>query len=422
MKKFFHIETLGCKVNQYDTQLLREQLIAGGYIESPSENLPTNNGDLIVINTCTVTGRADQKCRNMIRRLVRVKGGANVVVTGCYVDGDREGLRKIPGIDALLCNNEKRDILRLLDGVSSAAASNTISYFESRTRAFLKIQDGCDQFCSYCIVPHVRGRSRSKEPAVVVKEAKDILSNGYKEIVITGVHLGDYGRGLESAAALDDVVSAISEIDGKFRIRISSIEPMNLGPRMIKRLSKIEKLCPHFHIPLQSGDDGVLKRMNRRYTSAEFRKITEAVKDNFDDAAISTDIIVGFPGESAAEFQNSVKSVRDIGFSKVHIFPFSPRKGTKASAFKDKVAPGEIKKRVTELESAAGEAALHCKIQMVGKTKEVLVEDKSDGPYLNGFTDNYQPVVFQGDELLKNSFVNVSIEGALKDILLGSKL
>jgi threonylcarbamoyladenosine tRNA methylthiotransferase MtaB len=418
MMKQFYITTLGCKVNQYDGQLIREQLIKAGYRESVQ--VPNKPGGVIVINTCTVTGRADQKCRNMIKRLVRNKGSAKVLVTGCFVEGDIEQLKKIEGVDFLVRMKDRASIPKLLDCRKEVSELEAVSSFEGRTRAFLKVQDGCNEFCAYCKVPYVRGRSKSKLLHHIVDEAKMIIANGYKELVVTGIHLGSYGHDLRDVVTLDQVVEAVAAIHGKFRIRISSMEPMNVDPALIKRLSQIDKLCPHFHLPLQSGDDAVLKLMGRRYAYAEYRKIAGAVKEYFTDAAISTDIIVGFPGETEECFKNSLKAVAQVGFCKVHVFPFSARAGTKAAGLTDVVPVKEITRRAEELDSIAEEAAYECKRSLVGKIKEVLVEDKRNGTCLAGFTDNYQRVKFQGGDELKNQFVKVKLTEAKEDFILGT--
>lgn len=416
--KHFYITTLGCKVNQYDSQLIRELLVGAGYVESSS--IPTSPDSAIIVNTCTVTGRTDQKCRNMIKRLVRQKGAAKVVVTGCFVEGDIAQLKKIEGIDFLVKMKDRSTIPQLLGHHDEVSDLNAITSFEGRTRAFLKIQDGCNEFCAYCKVPYVRGRGKSKLLHHIVDEAKAIIANGYKELVVTGVHLGSYGHDLREVVALDQVMDAIAGISGKFRLRLSSIEPMNTDTELIKRLAEVDKLCPHFHIPLQSGDDAILKRMGRRYTYDDFRRIAGAIKEYFTDAAISTDVIVGFPGETAEQFENTAKAVAEIGFCKVHIFPYSVRNGTKAASFAGAVPSKEITRRAEELDSVAEEVAYEFKRSMVGKTKEVLVEEKREGTYLSGLTDNYQKVKFKGEDAFKDTFVNVTLLKVSQDYLIGN--
>jgi len=416
--KHFYITTLGCKVNQYDSQLIREMLIGAGYVETG--DIPAGCHSVIIVNTCTVTGRTDQKCRNMIKRLIRQKGEARVVVTGCFVDGDIEQLKKIDGIDFLVKMKDRATIPQLLGHQHEVSDLNAITSFEGRTRAFLKIQDGCNEFCAYCKVPYVRGRGKSKLVHHIVDEAKAIIANGYKELVVTGVHLGSYGHDLREVVSLDQVIEAVANIHGKFRIRLSSVEPMNIDPELVKRLAEIDKLCPHFHIPLQSGDDAVLKRMGRRYTHDDFRRVAGAIKEYFTDAAISTDIIVGFPGETEEQFENTAKAVAEIGFCKVHIFPFSARAGTKASSFSDPVPSKEITRRAAELDSIAEEVAYEFKSSLVGKTREVLVEEKREGKYLSGLTENYQKVKFQGADTLKDTFVDVTLQKISEDSLIGS--
>ncbi|MDP8262649.1 MAG: tRNA (N(6)-L-threonylcarbamoyladenosine(37)-C(2))-methylthiotransferase MtaB [Candidatus Ancaeobacter aquaticus] len=407
--KYFRIETLGCKVNQYDSQLIREQLLKNGYKECSGNDVPAGDGSLIVINTCTVTGKTDQKCRNTIRKMIKQKGSAKVVVTGCYVDGDRVAIEDIDGVDYIAENEYKTNILKYINKDKEYDGVSGITRFEGRTRAFLKIQDGCNEFCTYCKVPYVRGKVESKDVSAVVREAQAIINNGYKEIVLTGIHLGSYGAESDKNCSLIEVLKALSDIEGDFRIRLSSIEPMNITPSLIEQLSTIQKLCPHFHIPIQSGDDKILQKMGRHYTYSEYKEIIDCFKKYFPQCAISTDLIIGFPGETMEHFDHSVKAIGENLFSKVHVFPFSARKGTKACDYPDRVSPEEMQSREFILDFITNDTAFMFRRTQLGLVKQVLFEEECEEGVYSGFTENYQRVKVKGTSELLNTFASVKL-------------
>ncbi len=334
--KTFRIFTLGCKVNQYDSQSIREKLRAAGMREVSGSRKP----DFCVINTCTVTGKADKESLYQVRRCRRDFPLSRIVVTGCVPS---EGA-KVEGADLLVTNADKPEIVRLMAGrfpgslrAKDVSTEESISSFEGHTRAFLKIQDGCDNFCSYCKVPFVRGKPLSKPLRAIACEAAQLASRGYKEIVLTGICLGSYGKDLSPKLELADAVEALEPIKELARIRLSSIEAMQVTPRLIRLLKAGGKLCPHLHIPLQSGDDSVLRSMNRPYTSRWFIALVKKLNKTIPDFALTTDVMVGFPGETEENFRNTLKTVRQLGPLKVHIFRFSPRPGTRASLMKEVV-------------------------------------------------------------------------------------
>jgi len=402
--------TLGCKVNQYDTQAIRERLLARGYREVP----PENAADVCVINTCTVTAVSDSKSRKYIRRSARLNPHCVIVVTGCCVDSDADLAGKLRGRVGearllLVPNDSKPQIAEMLEqeagvrqgpaGEAGAGPGNCwslgISSLERHTRAFVKIQDGCNNFCSYCIVPHVRGRVRSRPLPSIVAEVERLVDAGCPEIVLTGIHVGQYGRET-GGADLADVVETLGRLRGVVRLRLSSIEAMEVTDRLIE-LAAAGVLCPHFHLPLQSGSDRILQRMNRRYTSREFIGVVERITGRIDRPSITTDVMVGFPGETAADFLATQQTCRAAEFSRTHIFPFSPRPGTPAAAMPGRCSAGTIAGRKQRLQEIARETALAYRRRFIGERADVLVEGNTDDTGLAcGHTDRYVKVVLHG--------------------------
>jgi len=433
--------TLGCKVNQYETQALREAIISSGY-EEASLNVPV---DLCVINTCTVTATSDDKSRHQIRKVVRNNPDATVIVTGCYAESDAETIKKIDGVGYVFEKGKEDKIIEFVkngfvsDNNSVPVSSNIrdprtkklrrnesafdlkVSKFDGHTRAFLKIEDGCDIFCSYCIIPYVRGKVISKKIDDILFEAEQLVSNGYKEIVLTGIHLGAYGKETGYQLNIIDVLRELQTLPGLARIRLSSIEVNEVTDDLIDLIAGSDKVCSHFHLPLQSGDDYILKRMNRKYNAAQYLKTVEKIKERLELPSISTDVLVGFPGEKRTHFENTMRLCKQAGFSRAHIFPYSPREDTPAAKMPDHCKPSEIKERKKELEFLAAETSQRYKNLFVGRDISILVEkarDKKTGK-LCGYSGRYIKVFFDGHDDLMNEIVDVHVESVLPQSVMG---
>ncbi len=416
MKKVAFI-TLGCKVNQYETNSMIQKFIQKGYeiVEA------TEKADIYIVNTCTVTNMSDRKSRQMLRRVKEQNHKAIVVACGCYVQVAKEEVEKIKEIDLVLGNNEKKEIVEMIEKYEKENEKQSkiedvmqqkeyvelgeITYTE-KTRAVIKVQDGCDRFCSYCIIPYARGRVRSREPEKVIAEIKKIAQQGIKEVVITGIHIASYGKDFKKDYKLIDLLEEINQVNGIQRIRLGSIEPLLITEEFVERLSKLEKICHHFHLSLQSGCDATLKRMNRRYSIQEFQEIVERLRSVYQDAILTTDIIVGFPQESEEEFKETYAFLKKIKFYKMHVFKYSPRKGTKAAQMLGQI-DGKIKEersqKLIKL-SDANEKEYHEKY--LGKEVEILCEEEKNG-YYQGHTKNYILVKVKSKEDLENQIVEV---------------
>ena len=417
--------TMGCKVNQYDTQSMRETLVRNGYAIVDE----TKYADLYLINTCTVTNAADQKARQAIRKAIRLNPNAEVLVTGCYAESDRKAIEQIPGVSVVFGNREKADFQTYLDKLNADAPlqiqpiqhdaireharfSSGISNAGQRTRALIKVQDGCSAFCTYCIIPYVRGRMTSRPLSDIADEAYRIADSGIKEIVITGVHLGAYGQDSGRDKDIADIIEHIHEIEGIERIRFSSIEPMYFPDILTKRMSVLPKCMPHFHIPIQAGSDKVLRDMRRRYTTAQFAQLVDNLRSHFtDEVGITTDIMVGFPGETDADFKDSLEFVEKIGFSQLHVFRYSPRKGTPAATYPDQVPPHVSAERSSAMIKLGNQLNKSFRKRMLGKQKNVLVEESREGPknFLAGFTDNYLRVLLDAPDSTINQILQVKL-------------
>lgn len=431
------LHNLGCKVNAYETEAMQEMLENAGY-----EIVPFKEGaDIYIINTCTVTNIADRKSRQMLHRARKMNPDAIVVAAGCYVQA-QDGKEADPCIDIVLGNNHKKDLIEILEKydlkrtagavekrqdekmtctVAEIEDINKTREYESlhltksgdHTRAYIKVQDGCNQFCTYCIIPYARGRVRSREQEDVVNEVKSLAANGYKEIVLTGIHLSSYGIDHDGERHLLDLIRAVHEVDGIERIRLGSLEPGIITEEFADAISGLPKICPHFHLSLQSGCDATLKRMNRRYTSAEYYEKCRILRKYFDNPALTTDVIVGFPGETEEEFQESLAFVDKVDFYETHIFKYSKREGTKAARMED-----QIDEQVKAQRSAAMiELGLKKKEayerSFIGKTVEVLVEEDEvyEGKTVQaGHTKEYIKIALESEENLKNTIVKVQIE------------
>ncbi len=425
MEKTVALITLGCKVNQYETNAMSQKLIENGYkvVEH------TQKADIYIINTCTVTNMSDRKSRQMIRRAKEMNPKAFIIAVGCYVQVSKEEVEKIEEIDLALGNEEKVNIVdycnKLLEEKDSEKQSamedvmqakefsefGETSYTE-KTRAVIKVQDGCDRFCSYCIIPYARGRVRSRKPEHIIKEIENIAKQGIREVVITGIHIASYGKDFRNGYKLIDLLEEINQIEGIERIRLGSIEPLLITEEFVQRLTKLEKICEHFHLSLQSGCDETLKRMNRRYTIEQFTEIVERLRVAYSNVNLTTDIIVGFPGETEEEFNKTYKFLENIKFYKMHIFKYSQRKGTKAAEMPEQISPEEKEKRSKKLIELSDKNEEEYNKKYIGKTVEVLWEEEKQGTY-KGHTKNYV-LVESNSKHQENMLEQVVIKEATK--------
>ena len=420
--------TLGCKVNQYESNAMAQKFIENGYELIEDEN---RSADIYIINTCTVTNMSDRKSRQMLRRVKEKNKNAIVVAVGCYAQVAKDDLEKIPEIDLVLGNNEKADILKyvndyILENKKELKMEDVLQTkefvefgditFTEKTRAVIKVQDGCDRFCSYCIIPYARGRVRSRKPENIISEINKIAKKGIKEVVITGIHIASYGKDFKDNYRLIDLLEDLNEIDGIERIRLGSLEPLLITEEFMERLVKLEKVCHHFHLSLQSGCDETLKRMNRRYSTEEFRNIVNILRRFYQDVVLTTDIIVGFPGETEQEFEKTCEFLKEIKFYKMHVFKYSPRKGTKAASMPNQIDGNKKEERSKKLIEISSENERYYNNKYIGKEIEVLFEEKKNGTY-HGHTKNYLLVYCEADENLENKIVKVKCKEAFDDHL-----
>ena len=445
-----HFFTLGCKVNIYETGAMEEQFLKHGY------ELTEGIADIYVINTCSVTNIAERKSRQMLRRAKELNPKAIIVACGCYAQVASSEIANIPEVDIIIGNNEKTNIVNIIEDykknkerealIGDVIHQNDfvdfgITTYTELNRAVIKVQDGCDRFCSYCIIPYARGKVRSRVPENILEEIKKIAQKGIKEVVITGIHLASYGKDFQNVREyrkkygydeqydefnpkddlqsggfrLIELLEQINKIDGIERIRLGSLEPKLITENFIHRLSKIEKICPHFHLSLQSGCDKTLKNMNRRYTTAEFRSSVNLIRKYYKDVSLTTDIIVGFPGETDNDFEETYKFLKEIKFYKMHIFKYSPKKGTVAAKMSNQI-DGKIKeersKKLIELSDKNEEEYNR---ETIGKTVNVLFEEKV-GEYYKGHTTNYITVNAKSEENVIDKIKEVKIEDTYKKI------
>ena len=401
------LDTVGCKLNQAETQLLAQQFAQAGYrLVSAS-----GEADVYILNTCTVTHVADRKCRRLLRLAHGRNPDALVVAVGCYAERARQELAQIEGVDLVLDNSEKLHLLRLLEESGRLSSSlygqrgSTIIRADFRTRAFIKVHDGCNSFCSYCIVPLVRGREKSTPIDQVVADVKDRVAEGYKEVVLTGTEIGSYNYGGISLRGLLQHILTETEVA---RLRLSSLQPQEIAPELI-RLWRDNRLCRHFHLSLQSGSDGVLSRMKRRYTAGDYQRAVALIRTLVPQAAITTDIIVGFPGETEAEFEQSYELCRQMEFARIHVFSYSLRQGTQAAQMPHQVEAQIKKQRSQRMLTLAKESAQNFRRQFLGKTMPVLWEKRSGDGVWSGLTDNYIRVYAKSDKDLTNRLLPVKL-------------
>lgn len=421
------LHNLGCKVNAYETEAMQEMLEQAGY-----EIVPFREGaDIYIINTCTVTNIADRKSRQMLHRARKMNPDAIVVAAGCYVQAQAEKQEVDPCIDIVLGNNRKKDLIAVLEEYQQKKAegecleevediSRTKDYEPlsltkpgDHTRAYIKVQDGCNQFCTYCIIPYARGRVRSREVEDVIREVRALAENGYREVVLTGIHLSSYGIDFDGERHLLELIRAVHEVEGIRRIRLGSLEPGIITEEFAEALAALPKMCPHFHLSLQSGCDATLKRMNRRYTSGEYYEKCRILRKYFDRPALTTDVIVGFPGETEEEFRQSMEFVDKVDFYETHIFKYSRREGTKAAVMENQVSE-QVKAQRSALMIGLGEKKRRAyEESFVGNEVEVLVEepDVIDGRKVQtGHTKEYIKVALESGEDLRNQIVKVRID------------
>ncbi len=421
--------TLGCKVNQYETNAMIQQFQEHGYELVDYEE----KADIYIINTCTVTNMSDKKSREMLRRAKKQNPVSTLVAVGCYAQVGKEKLEQIPEIDLILGTNEKNNIVAYVEKYRKEKKREevvtdvmqmrefqdfgTITYTD-KNRAAIKVQDGCDRFCSYCIIPYARGRVRSRKIESVVNEAEEISKKGVKEIVITGIHIASYGKDLPGNISLIHLLEALNAVPTIQRIRLGSLEPKLMTKEFIERLVKLEKICDHFHLSLQSGCNATLARMNRRYTTEEFYKVVTMLRQAYPNVSLTTDIIVGFPGETEEEFEETYQFLQKVQFYKMHVFKYSPRSGTKAAQMKEQIDGNKKEIRSNRLLELSDKNQQEQNKKEIGKVVEVLWEEYKDGYYI-GHTTNYEEVKINTQEQLENTITKVTITGTNGLLLIG---
>ena len=426
------LHNLGCKVNAYETEAMQHLLEEAGYEIVPF----TQKADVYVINTCSVTNMADRKSRQMLHKAKKNNPDSIVVAAGCYVQTSEKEVLNDLSVDIVIGNDRKHDLVRLLEEYSLDSVNDTvddindgkhdfeelfIDQTKEHTRAFIKVQDGCNQFCSYCIIPYARGRVRSRRFENVIAEVERLAANGFKEVVLTGIHLSSYGVDFEEAAGLLELIQAVNAVKGIERIRLGSLEPKIVTEHFASELSKLDKICPHFHLSLQSGCDATLKRMNRKYTTKEYERGCELLRKYFVHPAITTDVIVGFPGETEEEFEQTKAYLEHIHFYEMHIFKYSKRKGTRAAVMPDQIDEQIKAVRSEKLIALGHDMSKEFRKFYIGKNEEVLFEEKAvigDKEYFVGYTKEYVKVAKETAENLENQIVSGRISGMLTDEIL----
>lgn len=426
------LHNLGCKVNAYETEAMQHLLEEAGYEIVPF----TQKADVYVINTCSVTNMADRKSRQMLHKAKKNNPDSIVVAAGCYVQTSEKEVLNDLSVDIVIGNDRKHDLVRLLEEYSLDSVNDTvddindgkhdfeelfIDQTKEHTRAFIKVQDGCNQFCSYCIIPYARGRVRSRRFENVIAEVERLAANGFKEVVLTGIHLSSYGVDFEEATGLLELIQAVNAVKGIERIRLGSLEPKIVTEHFASELSKLDKICPHLHLSLQSGCDATLKRMNRKYTTKEYERGCELLRKYFVHPAITTDVIVGFPGETEEEFEQTKAYLEHIHFYEMHIFKYSKRKGTRAAVMPDQIDEQIKAARSEKLIALGHDMSKEFRKFYIGKNEEVLFEEKAvigDKEYFVGYTKEYVKVAKKTDENLENQIDSGRISGMLTDEIL----
>lgn len=426
--------TLGCKVNQYETEAISSIFENAGYQTVDFES----EADVYVINTCTVTGLSARKSRQMIRKAKNLNPDAVVVAVGCYAQVSPEEVKDIPGVNLVIGTKDRNRILEYISGLETGGESISrvedimaarefedlkLATYRERTRAYIKIQEGCTQFCAYCIIPYARGPVRSRRPEDVLDEVKRLSDEGFQEIVLTGIHIASYGRDIRDTSLMD-IIPRIHEIDGIQRIRLGSIEPTTITPAFVEMAGSLPKLCPHYHISLQSGCDETLKRMNRKYTTGEYRHAVTLLREKVRDVVVTTDVMVGFPGETEEEFEKTYRFLKEIAFYKMHVFKFSPRKGTPAATFGEQVNPHDKEVRSDKVLRLSEENGRKYNASLLGRETDVLFEQEANGMkgFMEGLTANYIKVVCKGDNSLRGKICGVKLMEPVDDYIVGEKL
>ena len=422
--------TLGCKVNQYETEAMLELFEKEGYEKAETEDY----ADVYVINTCTVTHMSDRKSRQYIRRMKKKNPDAIIAVVGCYSQVSPEEILSIDEVNLVMGTNDRKKIVEEVKKIDASRKVSTVDdimkvkAFEEieinktngKTRAFLKIQDGCDRYCSYCIIPYARGRVRSRDLESIVKEVENLAANGYKEVVLTGIHVASYGKDIkETDIKLLDVIKQINDIEGIERIRLSSVEPILFTDEFVEAVSAMDKVCPHYHLSLQSGCDETLKRMKRRYTTEEYKAIVDRLRAAIPNVSITTDVIVGFPGETNEEFDKTYEFLKDIELTHMHVFKYSPRKGTPAATMENQVDPSTKHERSEKLLQLNEENFKKFGQKMLDKEFNVLFEQKVGDNKFEGLTENYVKVIVESDKDLSEQILKVKITDVKNEFLEG---
>ena len=396
MKVAFH--TLGCKVNQYETEAMQKLFLAANYELTQEIEI----ADVVVVNTCTVTSLSSQKSRQMIRKVTRTNKNSVLAVVGCYAQNAPQEISKIDGVDVIIGTADRMKIVELVEKVLAnreekilqVGAVENISEFEElphtpqRTRAFLKIEDGCNNFCTYCIIPFVRGRVRSRSLESIREECKELAKQNYKEIVLTGIHIGAYGKDFQNKTTLTDAVKVVLDSANPLRLRLGSVESVEMTDELINLLKTDSRICNHVHLPLQSGSDEILKAMHRPYTTKDFAKLTARLVEEIPDISIGTDLIVGFPGETEKHFEETINFLQSQPFSKIHVFPFSAREGTVAAEMKNQIDSQTKKFRVAKVLEIAKSKEKNFAERLIGKTVEIITETEENN-FIDGLTKNY---------------------------------
>ena len=422
--------TLGCKVNQYETEAMLELFEKEGYEKAETEDY----ADVYVINTSTVTHMSDRKSRQYIRRMKKKNPDAIIAVVGCYSQVSPEEILSIDEVNLVMGTNDRKKIVEEVKKIDASRKVSTVDdimkvkAFEEieinktngKTRAFMKIQDGCDRYCSYCIIPYARGRVRSRDLESIVKEVENLASNGYKEVVLTGIHVASYGKDIkDSDIKLLDVIKQINDIEGIERIRLSSVEPILFTDEFVEAVSTMDKVCPHYHLSLQSGCDETLKRMKRRYTTEEYKAIVDRLRAAIPNVSITTDVIVGFPGETNEEFDKTYEFLKDIELTHMHVFKYSPRKGTPAATMENQVDPSTKHDRSEKLLQLNEENFNKFGQKMLGKEFNVLFEQKVGDNKYEGLTENYVKVIVESDNDISEQILKVKIKDVKNEFLEG---
>jgi threonylcarbamoyladenosine tRNA methylthiotransferase MtaB len=433
----FRITTLGCKVNQCESDAIAKQLKSCDRLPA-LENEPS---EICIINTCTVTQKASMQSRQAVRQAIRLNPSARIVVTGCYAQTEPEAIEKIEGVHDIIGNADKHLICEMIRRNTNTAPDQPLSIcndiqtgqdFESspdvvaggRTRPFFKIQDGCNAFCTYCIVPYARGPSRSKPVENVLAGIQELSNNGYHEIVLTGIHLGHYGNDLIPKTCLGELLNRIDNLNLIPRVRLSSIEPLELTDAIVERVAESNSFCRHFHIPLQSGDDRILQKMARPYAARDFRQLVTKIHDRLPQAAIGVDTLIGFPGETDAAFENTYALIDELPVSYLHVFPFSSRPGTPAADYQNKISPEVVKHRCERIRMLGDSKRVDFYTQFIGQKLDVLIETTRHRPtgLLKGLSSNYIPILIDANDDYKNKLVAVRAQKLMDGTLLGTIL